>query len=399
MSLDRGRPKRQSFLPQYLKDFDTTMVRHRAHPTETEQDGPDEIVAQPTPVRGPRQGSRPKDPLRPVHEASLSTAFEDLRLENLKLKAQQSDHKLELLQRKSASQSQELRAEIKELSKLVKQLQPRSTGQSHGRSRRCTPSPRRSKRYSSSPSPPSSPSSHHTRSPSPEMSQEQQKSKSELPKFALSTSRHAYGSWSDSRRQHSPTRRYSKERRPARSPEYSRAPERQRSRQATSYQSPERRATHSRSYHPERRYATSPEPRQDWYRSESPPARRHSRRHTASPFGGQERSYRGPIPTIPDFSHPNPREFARLRIALENLLPRDTTERFKYQVLCDHLKLEEALLVADSYINSPYPYSDTMEALNEQFGQPHQLALQRIAELIEAPSVASGDTRPSGHLP
>lgn len=38
-----------------------------------------------------------------------------------------------------------------------------------------------------------------------------------------------------------------------------------------------------------------------------------------------------------------------------------------FQILMDHLKVEEALLVADSYCNSRYPYSDTMAALNKQY--------------------------------
>ncbi|XP_042577061.1 uncharacterized protein LOC109062181 [Cyprinus carpio] len=79
----------------------------------------------------------------------------------------------------------------------------------------------------------------------------------------------------------------------------------------------------------------------------------------------QESTYRGPAPSIPNFVKPDPREFSRLRIALENILPADATERFKYQILIDHLKLEEALLIADSYCNSLYPFSDTMEALNQ----------------------------------
>ncbi|KAK7913314.1 hypothetical protein WMY93_013525 [Mugilogobius chulae] len=124
-----------------------------------------------------------------------------------------------------------------------------------------------------------------------------------------------------------------------------------------------------------------------------PPVRHESRYRAVSPPGGQERTYRGPTPTIPNFSHPNPREFARLRIALDNLLPKDATERFKYQILVDHLKLEEALLVADSYCNSDYPFTDTMAALNQQFGQPHQLALQRIAELMDGPNIQSGDIK------
>ncbi|XP_073769332.1 uncharacterized protein [Danio rerio] len=106
----------------------------------------------------------------------------------------------------------------------------------------------------------------------------------------------------------------------------------------------------------------------------------------------QERSYRGPKPSIPDFTCDDPREFARLRISLENILPPDATERFKYQILVDHLKFEEPLLIADSYSNSFFPYSDTMASLIQHYGQPHQLALRRIAELMDGPTIRSGDS-------
>ncbi|KAL7866046.1 hypothetical protein SRHO_G00112930 [Serrasalmus rhombeus] len=107
----------------------------------------------------------------------------------------------------------------------------------------------------------------------------------------------------------------------------------------------------------------------------------------------QEFTYRGPKPKIPDFIHEDPREFTRLKFALDNLLPVDSTERFKFQILMDHLKFEEALLIADSYSNSRYPYTETMEALTEVYGQPHQLALQRISKLMEEPNVIAGDAK------
>ncbi|RXN37457.1 guanine nucleotide-binding subunit alpha-12 isoform X2 [Labeo rohita] len=107
----------------------------------------------------------------------------------------------------------------------------------------------------------------------------------------------------------------------------------------------------------------------------------------------QETTYRGPQPTIPDFIHRDPGEFARLKLALGNLLPEDATELFKYQVLVDHLKLMEARLIADSFLNSPTPYSDTMAALTERFGRPHQLALSRIAAVMDSLDVQSGDNK------
>ncbi|KAK0155027.1 hypothetical protein N1851_002645 [Merluccius polli] len=103
-----------------------------------------------------------------------------------------------------------------------------------------------------------------------------------------------------------------------------------------------------------------------------------------------ESSYYGPRPTISNFSHRDPSEFARLKLSLENLLPPGATELFKYQVLVDHLQLEEARWIADAYLNSPTPFSDTM-ALNDKFGQPHQIALRRIAAVLDSPDIRRGD--------
>lgn len=105
-----------------------------------------------------------------------------------------------------------------------------------------------------------------------------------------------------------------------------------------------------------------------------------------------EQVYRGPKPTIPKFVHSDPSEFARLCMALENLLPSASTELFKYQILVDILKLEDAKLIADAYLNSPTPYTDRMKAHREKYGQPHQLALRKIASVLEAPEVKRGDT-------
>ncbi|XP_076847529.1 uncharacterized protein LOC143493189 [Brachyhypopomus gauderio] len=107
----------------------------------------------------------------------------------------------------------------------------------------------------------------------------------------------------------------------------------------------------------------------------------------------RETTYRGPKPTIPSLTSPDPREFARMKIALDNLLPVNGTERYKYQILTDHLQCEEASLVADSYCNSRQPYTDTMMALTKMYGQPHKLAVQRIAELMDSPNIRSGDVK------
>ncbi|KAJ8409959.1 hypothetical protein AAFF_G00210000 [Aldrovandia affinis] len=82
-----------------------------------------------------------------------------------------------------------------------------------------------------------------------------------------------------------------------------------------------------------------------------------------------------------------------MSIALENILPADATEQFKFQILTDYLKHEEASLVADSYCNSRQPYTDTMLALTKMYGQPHKLAVQCITELMDGPDVCSGDVK------
>ncbi|KAG7518329.1 hypothetical protein JOB18_031312 [Solea senegalensis] len=104
-------------------------------------------------------------------------------------------------------------------------------------------------------------------------------------------------------------------------------------------------------------------------------------------------TYRRPQPTIPDLVHEDPREFARLKLALDNILPCYAPEHFKFQILTDHLKCEEALLIADSYSNSPFPFSDTMGALTEMYGQPQHLALKRITKLMDGPNIRSSDIR------
>ncbi len=122
------------------------------------------------------------------------------------------------------------------------------------------------------------------------------------------------------------------------------------------------------------------------------PARPDRRQEYDQPSFSRERTYRGPAPTIPFLTSPDPGEFSRLRISLENILPEDATEHFKYQILTDHLKLEEALLVSDSYSNR-LPFTYTMRALTKMYGQPHQLALQRIADLMDGPNIHSGDVK------
>lgn len=89
--------------------------------------------------------------------------------------------------------------------------------------------------------------------------------------------------------------------------------------------------------------------------------------------------------------HISPVRFVPLKLALGNLLPDDATELYKYQVLWDHLKFEEAHLITDSFLNSSWPYTDTMTTLTDRFGRAHQLALIKIAAVRYGPDVQPRD--------
>ncbi|KAL0146787.1 hypothetical protein M9458_057908, partial [Cirrhinus mrigala] len=91
--------------------------------------------------------------------------------------------------------------------------------------------------------------------------------------------------------------------------------------------------------------------------------------------------YRGPKPSITYLVHKDPSKFARLKLSVHNVLPEDASELFKFQIL-DHLQLEEAKLIADSFLNSPYPYTVMMAVLTEKFGDPE--AFKRFALQVQA---------------
>ena len=106
----------------------------------------------------------------------------------------------------------------------------------------------------------------------------------------------------------------------------------------------------------------------------------------------QEQTHRGPLLGIPDLIKPDPREFLKLQRALEDSLPPQAPESFKFRILQEHLKFEEASLLAESYVNSTRPYSKTMRALKEQFGQFHEVVSQSLDEIMSGPNIQSEDT-------
>lgn len=78
-----------------------------------------------------------------------------------------------------------------------------------------------------------------------------------------------------------------------------------------------------------------------------------------------------PQPKIPDFVNDNEREFANLKLALDNLLEphMELDEKYKYHILLEHLKLPEAQMIGQSFRHHPYPYSAAIHALQVQYGQ------------------------------
>lgn len=101
-------------------------------------------------------------------------------------------------------------------------------------------------------------------------------------------------------------------------------------------------------------------------------------------FGPQPRSIYGvPKPKIPDFTTDSEKEFANLKLALDNLLEPypELTEKYKYHVLLEHLKLPEAQMIGQSCRHDPFPYTAAMQALQLQYGQPHQLAHSQLSSL------------------
>ncbi len=102
-----------------------------------------------------------------------------------------------------------------------------------------------------------------------------------------------------------------------------------------------------------------------------------------------------PKPQIPDFTTDSEKEFANLKLALDNLLEPypELTEKYKYHVLLEHLKLPEAQMIGQSCRHDPFPYTVAMQALQLQCGQLHQLARSEIATILTTPDVKSGDAR------
>jgi len=97
-------------------------------------------------------------------------------------------------------------------------------------------------------------------------------------------------------------------------------------------------------------------------------------------------------PSFPCFKRNDPQEFAMLNMALKNLLPSEESEQYKYHILLDHLKLDDARHLALAYAHDPQPYTTALHALQRKYGQPHHLVLRELASIQNLPAIRSGDS-------
>ncbi|KAK0132488.1 Gag-Pro-Pol polyprotein [Merluccius polli] len=80
-------------------------------------------------------------------------------------------------------------------------------------------------------------------------------------------------------------------------------------------------------------------------------------------------------------------------MALSNLLDPGESEQYKYHLLLDHLKVDQARRLALAYVHAQDPYTQAIQALDERYGQPRQLALRELRAIMEMPAIRIGDGR------
>ncbi|XP_038071933.1 uncharacterized protein LOC119740637 [Patiria miniata] len=104
-------------------------------------------------------------------------------------------------------------------------------------------------------------------------------------------------------------------------------------------------------------------------------------------------SYGIPKPALPRFSDGREKEFALLRMALDNLINvhPHLTEQYKFQVMLDRLG-GRALKLAKSFMYTRQPYTEALAALTDRYGQPRQLVQCEIAAIMATPAIKYGDT-------
>ncbi|XP_034536205.1 uncharacterized protein LOC117810467 [Notolabrus celidotus] len=113
------------------------------------------------------------------------------------------------------------------------------------------------------------------------------------------------------------------------------------------------------------------------------------------PYNQQPPRQPVPVPELPKLVHDSEREFTDLKMALDHLLNSHTelSEHYKYRVLMEHLVLDEAKLITQACRHYAQPYTAAMQALQRQYGQPHQLAQSEIAAILNSPDIKPGDSK------
>ncbi|ROI24867.1 hypothetical protein DPX16_21219 [Anabarilius grahami] len=102
------------------------------------------------------------------------------------------------------------------------------------------------------------------------------------------------------------------------------------------------------------------------------------------PPGPQQSNYRRiEGPSFPDLTWEDESQYLMLKMALSNLLDPRESEQYKYHILLDHLKVDQARRLALAYVYTPDPYTQAIQALDEHYGQPRQLALKELQAIME----------------
>ena len=104
-------------------------------------------------------------------------------------------------------------------------------------------------------------------------------------------------------------------------------------------------------------------------------------------------SYGVPKPSIPYFQSGRESDFALLKLALDSLMSNHTylSEEYKYQVLLSHLKLPSAYKLAKAYMHDAKPYTGSLRALQDKYGQPRKLVQSEIGAILNMTPVKTGD--------
>ncbi|XP_046577406.1 uncharacterized protein LOC124285249 [Haliotis rubra] len=99
-----------------------------------------------------------------------------------------------------------------------------------------------------------------------------------------------------------------------------------------------------------------------------------------------------PRPNLPNFNSGKERDFALLKIALDNLVSvhPGLTEQHNYQILLDRLGGPPKRL-ASAFMHDKRPFTTTLQALKERYGQPRQLVQSELGALMGTPVLKYGD--------